>query len=111
MSEKVVCYNKLVDAYKFSNPECSHSLAQQKAKAYYDSIKNKADFNQLVDSKISEWKRAGFKRRVDNSSFFLPGVRVQKTTESTESDVETRSPQQKEVTAPLLPQAPEDAVP
>ena len=74
-SSKVVCYNKLVDAFKYSNPESSHSLAQQKAKAYYDTIKDKADFHQLVDTKISEWKRVGLKRRVNNNSFFLPGVR------------------------------------
>lgn len=109
MSEKVVCYNKLVDAYKYSNPESSHSLAQRKAKAYYDSIKNKADFYQLVDSKISEWKRAGLKRRVGYNSFFSSWSKSKKTTEST--DVETISPQQKEVAVPLLPHTPEEAVP
>ena len=60
-SNKVVNYNKLVDAFKYSNPESSHFLAQQKAKAYYDKIKDKLDFEQLVDTKVSEWKRVGLK--------------------------------------------------
>ena len=108
-SSKSVCYNKLVDAFKYSNPESSHSLAQQKAKAYYDTIKDKADFQQLVDTKISEWKRVGLKRRVNNNSFFSSWSKSKKTV-STESDVETLSPQPNEANVPnveLSPSAPE----
>ena len=32
-------YNRLVDAFKFSSPESSHAVAQQKAKTYFDEMK------------------------------------------------------------------------
>ena len=97
-SRNVVNYNRLVDAFKCSSPESSHAVAQQKAKIYFDKIKDKPNVEELVNQKVSDWKRAGLKRKISNNSFFTSWSKTasskstpEKPTASSESASEKRT--------------------
>ena len=94
-SRNVVNYNKLVDAFKISSPESSHAVAQKKAKVYFDKVKDKPDVEELVNEKVSEWKRSGLKRKINNNSFFTSWS---KKTASAESTASTSKPSTTEST-------------
>ena len=58
-------FNKLVAAYKKSNENVSMSYpdAQKFVTTYWSGIKDKQNFEQLANDKLSEWKRKSLKRK------------------------------------------------
>ena len=79
-------FNQLLKSYKLLYSSLSHADAQGRVKAYYDTIKNGSNLNEVVRDKIQSWERLRIKWNGEKFSSWCnasnPGSKKRKTSDN-----------------------------